>query len=955
MKSKLWTILALLVVASMFIVQCAPVQPTPALPPPAEEEVSWWAKAAEPYAGVTIRGISESTPPSKYVSDVLAKQFEEETGIKVEFEVTSWDQMYDKAIKDMEAATGIYDFVYVEQDIVYSYLARDFLVNLTQMLKDNPGLVAAEFNLDDFTTFIDSFKDPETGDVYGVPMEAFVKIYLYRKDLFEDPEIQAAFKAEYGYDLAPATTFEQYADNAKFFTAYGEEQGLDLWGTTVQGASGHASSTYEFFETIAPSFGLYNWGIDMENWKATVENGGGMNSDLAKEALSFWLGMLEYAPPEATSSTWDEVAASFAAGRAAQGWVYGENASWIATDPERSAVVGNVGVALPPTGEGVMEAAEAGQGYIGYYDGGAFSVPHSSKNKEATLLWLQYIGQPAVQPAWAVAGARIVHQATFDDPLVKEADAKVDGYYTLLEEKGHLFAGAPPFPFHNAVRAVMDTFMWKAIAGELTPEDALDQMAAAVDEELARLGYGPGVAAPAAAAPEVGWWAKAAEPYAGVTIRGISESTPPSKYVSDVLAKQFEEETGIKVEFEVTSWDQMYDKAIKDMEAATGIYDFVYVEQDIVYSYLARDFLVNLTQMLKDNPGLVAAEFNLDDFTTFIDSFKDPETGDVYGVPMEAFVKIYLYRKDLFEDPEIQAAFKAEYGYDLAPATTFEQYADNAKFFTAYGEEQGLDLWGTTVQGASGHASSTYEFFETIAPSFGLYNWGIDMENWKATVENGGGMNSDLAKEALSFWLGMLEYAPPEATSSTWDEVAASFAAGRAAQGWVYGENASWIATDPERSAVVGNVGVALPPTGEGVMEAAEAGQGYIGYYDGGAFSVPHSSKNKEATLLWLQYIGQPAVQPAWAVAGARIVHQATFDDPLVKEADAKVDGYYTLLEEKGHLFAGAPPFPFHNAVRAVMDTFMWKAIAGELTPEDALDQMAAAVDEELVRLGYGQ
>ena len=117
---------------------------------------SFWAEAAKPYEGVTIRGVSESTPPSNYVKDVLAAQFEEETGIKIEFEVTSWDQMYDKAIKDMEADTGIYDFVYIEQDIIYSYLDRDFLVNITQSLQDNADLASADFSADDFTSFIDA-------------------------------------------------------------------------------------------------------------------------------------------------------------------------------------------------------------------------------------------------------------------------------------------------------------------------------------------------------------------------------------------------------------------------------------------------------------------------------------------------------------------------------------------------------------------------------------------------------------------------------------------------------------------------------------------------------------------------------------------------------------------------------------------------------------------------------
>jgi multiple sugar transport system substrate-binding protein len=452
----------------------------------------FWTEAAKPYEGVTIRGVSESTPPSAYVQDVLAKDFEGLTGIKVEFEITAWDQMYDKAIKDMEANTGIYDFVYIEQDIIYSYLARDFLVDLTQALQDNPELAAPDFSFDDFTSFIDYFEDPETGHVYGVPMEAFVKVYLYRKDLFEDPDAQAAFKEQYGYDLAPATSFDQYRDIAEFFTAYGEENDLELWGTTVQATSGHPASFYEFFETIAPSFGVYNWGINLETGGASVENGGTMNSPEAKEALAFWLDMLQYAPPEATSSTWDEVAASFAAGRAAQGWVYGENAAWIATDPDRSAVVGKVGVALPPTGEGVMAAAEAGEGYIGYYDGGAFGIPHSSNNKEATLLWLQYIGQPSVQADWAVAGARIVQAATYDDPKVQEQDGKVDGYYTLMREKGPLFAGAPPYPFHGQVREAVAPFIYEAIVGSISPEEALDQAAAAAEAELQQLGYRKG-------------------------------------------------------------------------------------------------------------------------------------------------------------------------------------------------------------------------------------------------------------------------------------------------------------------------------------------------------------------------------------------------------------------------------------------------------------------------------
>ncbi|MFB2550463.1 ABC transporter substrate-binding protein [Ensifer soli] len=451
-------------------------------------KADFWSDAGAKLKGATIRGISESSAPSQYVRDVLAPAFTKATGIAVEFEATSWDQMYDKAIKDMEANTGVYDFVYIEQDIIYSYLSRNFLVDITKSLDENAGIKSPNFDPSKFTTFIDNFKGSD-GHLFGVPMEAFLKIYLYRTDLFDDQANKDAFKAKYGYDLAPAKTHQQYRDIAEFFTELGKEKGIELWGTTVQASTGHPASYYEYVESIAPTFGIYNWGINLENFGASVENGGKMNSPEGKAALKWWLDNLNFAPPESTSSTWDEVAATFAAGRAAQGFVYGENAAWIATDPAKSNVVGKVGVALPPVEDGVMAAAESGEGYIGYYDGGAFGIPTSSKNKDAALLFVQFIGQEEVQADWAVASSRVTHTSTYDDPKVKEQDGKVSGYYTLMKDQGKLFRGAPPFPFHNQVREVAAPFIFQAITGELTADQALDQAAAAVDTELKTLGY----------------------------------------------------------------------------------------------------------------------------------------------------------------------------------------------------------------------------------------------------------------------------------------------------------------------------------------------------------------------------------------------------------------------------------------------------------------------------------
>ncbi|MBY5617975.1 extracellular solute-binding protein [Rhizobium leguminosarum] len=449
----------------------------------------FWSDAGAKFKGVTLHGVTESTPPSNYIRTVLAPEFEKKTGIKVDIETTSWDQMYDKAIKDMEAKTGIYDMVYIEQDIIYSYLARNFLVDITKTLKEQPDLKAPTYDDANFTSFADYFKD-SSGDLFGVPMEAFLKAYLYRKDLFDDPKIKEAFKKETGKGLKPATTHAEYTEIADFFTKYGKDNGMELWGTTAQAHTGHPASWYEFFESIAPTFGVYNWGIDAKNnYAATVEHGGAMNGDKAKAALKYWLHLRDIAPPESTQSTWTETATTFAAGRVAQGLIYGENAAWIASDPAQSKVVGQVGFALPPLEPGVLDDAKAGKGYIGYYDGGAFGVPVTSKNKEASLLFLEFIGQNEVQPDWAIAAPRITNTATFDDPKVKEMDVKLGGFYTMLKDDGKLFAGAPPYPFHAQVREATAPIFYDILTGKIGPDEGLDQMAAKAEEELTSLGY----------------------------------------------------------------------------------------------------------------------------------------------------------------------------------------------------------------------------------------------------------------------------------------------------------------------------------------------------------------------------------------------------------------------------------------------------------------------------------
>ena len=66
----------------------------------------------------------------------------------------------------------------------------------------------------------------------AVPQYWNTEMYFYRKDLFADAKNQADFKAKYGYDLAPPTTWDQLADIDEFF-----HRPPDLYGGWMSGVN----------------------------------------------------------------------------------------------------------------------------------------------------------------------------------------------------------------------------------------------------------------------------------------------------------------------------------------------------------------------------------------------------------------------------------------------------------------------------------------------------------------------------------------------------------------------------------------------------------------------------------------------------------------------------------------------------------------------------------------------
>lgn len=152
-----------------------------------------------------------------------------------------------------------------------------------------------------------------SGKFWGLPVNQDAYGFMYRTDLFEDPEEQAAFKKKYGRDLAVPQTYQEAKEVAEFFTR--PDEGLYGWGQM-------GGREYDFATTASNSF-LWSYGGELYN-PETYEVVGYLNSPASIDGVQAYVDMFQYGPPGSQNWGWDEVNAAFQQGKLAMAmqWYY---------------------------------------------------------------------------------------------------------------------------------------------------------------------------------------------------------------------------------------------------------------------------------------------------------------------------------------------------------------------------------------------------------------------------------------------------------------------------------------------------------------------------------------------------------------------------------------------------------------------------------------------------------
>jgi glycerol transport system substrate-binding protein len=468
------------------------------------EELKWFMQAAKPFKGMTINVASETIATHTYESQVLAKAFTEITGINIVHDLIQEGDVVQKLQTQMQTGRNIYDAYINDSDLIGTHFRYGKVVAISDMI-DNE---AAEYTLPtlDLEDFIGlDFTTGPDGKLYQLPDQQFANLYWFRADWFAREDLKKAFEAHYGYALGVPENWSAYEDIADFFT----NQVKNIDGERVYGHMDYGKKdpslgwrfTDAWFSMAgAGDKGLPNglpvdeWGIRVDGCRpvgSSVSRGGATNGPAAVYATTKYVDWLnDYAPPQAPGLTFSEAGPVPSQGNIAQ-QIFWYTAFTASMTDKGLAVVNDDGtpkwrMAPSPKGPYWEEGMK-----LGYQDTGAWTFLKSTPEKRRLAAWLyaQFTVSKTVSLKKTLVGLTPIRESDLNSQAMTDAAPKLGGlveFYRSPARKQWTPTGTnvPDYP-------KLSQLWWQNIAeaasGEKTPQQALDNLAAAQDKVMQRL------------------------------------------------------------------------------------------------------------------------------------------------------------------------------------------------------------------------------------------------------------------------------------------------------------------------------------------------------------------------------------------------------------------------------------------------------------------------------------
>jgi multiple sugar transport system substrate-binding protein len=387
-------------------------------------------------------------------------------------------------------------------------------------------------------------------------------------------------------------------------------------------------------------------------------------------------------------------------------------------------------------------------------------------------------------------------------------------------------------------------------------------------------------------------------------------------------AEVYMQETGCEVIIEEIAREAYYDKLTTTILAGSSDYDVMYASSDWLPEWIEAEGLEPLNAFFED-PDIVADYFSLEALSPTVDTLTFD--GQVYGFPSEGDTAWLFYRKDLLDAAGIEVP------------TTWDEFLS-----AAIALNNPPDIYGAVMGARTDEAMWDFQHY-----LFG-FGGGILDENYNVIV------NDETGVKALEFYAGLLnEYGvvPPDVVTYGYNEILTTLQEGKAAMGieWMAATQTLQDCGQSPKVCIDGEpqLQYALVP---GVLQAdgtVKRGQGGSQW----AWSIPSASGNKVDAYKFIEWLTSKEGAKLWALNGGIPSNSEALSDP---EVVAQIPQFELLAEAMPyrHLFPITTVSPamgtaFNDAINA--------AVAGVVSPKDALDEAAASMEEVLREAGYIQ
>ena len=405
-----------------------------------------------------------------------------------------------------------------------------------------------------------------------------------------------------------------------------------------------------------------------------------------------------------------------------------------------------------------------------------------------------------------------------------------------------------------------------------------------------------------------------------VTLRIALRNYADFENALDEEARLFEAlHPGIHVELVSTSIRELHQTAIKEGGLRDGHFDLALLVTDWLAEGMDAGALEDLHAWQKRVPIPAWPD-------GWARSLVQPLLfgGKLSSLPWHDGPECLVYRSDLFDDAARRGAFLAQFGRELAPPVTWQEFEETARFFT----DPGAHLYGTVFAAFPDGHNTLYDF------ALQLWSRGGELLDGQGRPQ----LTTPQAIEALDFYRRVVRDSAlchPRSRELDSTQSGDLFLAGEVAM------MANWFgfAARASRagSPLAGKAAIAPIPTGGGPSVSLSV------FW---ALAMGSGSRNKELAWTFLRFIATPENDLRMTRHGTVGVRLSTWRDP---ELQARIPVY----QEIEAISLGArqlPTGPQMAAFASIVDAVMTRALGTNDATLAILEAAQSAIDSKGIK-----